>query len=184
MADEPISALPAGSPLVATDQFVIARGGANYKVTLADIIAAVGSGTTPTLAEVLAAGADAGGIEITDVGAPSAEASVGQKATSDQYVFNVQSGAAYTLVLTDQGKTVSLTNAGAVTVTVPPNSSVAFPVGAVVLLRQFGGTVTVAPGVGVTVDSRGELMSLAGARAWATLVKVGTDAWDLFGDLA
>jgi hypothetical protein len=44
MADTKISALPSGAPALATDETVIARGGANYKLTVANIAAYIGSG--------------------------------------------------------------------------------------------------------------------------------------------
>lgn len=48
MADTKISALPSGAPALATDETVIARGGANYKLTVANIAAYVGGGGTVT----------------------------------------------------------------------------------------------------------------------------------------
>lgn len=44
MADTKISALPSGAPALATDETVIARGGANYKLTVANIAAYIGGG--------------------------------------------------------------------------------------------------------------------------------------------
>ena len=41
----------------------------------------------------------------------------------------MQTGTAYTLVLADAFKLVAMNNAAANTLTVPPNSSVAFPIG-------------------------------------------------------
>jgi hypothetical protein len=41
MADTKISALPSGAPALATDETVIARGGANYKLTLTNIAASM-----------------------------------------------------------------------------------------------------------------------------------------------
>src|SRR5215216_1125627 len=65
---------------------------------------------------------------------------------------NTQAGAAYTLVLADAGKAVETTSAAAVEVTVPPNASVAFPVGAALAVTQVGaGALTVAAGAGVTL---------------------------------
>lgn len=99
-------------------------------------------------------------------------------------VANTQT-ASYTLVLADAGKAVEVNSASAATVTVPPNSSVAFPAGTVVEVYQHGaGAVTVAAGVGVTIRSRGGLLALAGQYASASLRKRGTDEWVLTGDLA
>lgn len=92
--------------------------------------------------------------------------------------------ASYTLALTDLGSAVSIANASANTLTVPTNASVAFPVGTWVLVRQGGAGQTVVAGAsGVTVNSRGNLLALNGQYAWARLVKVATDTWDISGDL-
>lgn len=99
--------------------------------------------------------------------------------------INAQTGTAYTLVLGDADNVVELTNAAAITLTIPPNSSVAFPIGTAVELHQGGaGTVTVAPGSGVTLISRGSLDDLAGQHAVGAIRKVATDTWRLTGDLA
>jgi hypothetical protein len=102
----------------------------------------------------------------------------------DKPPLNPQAGTAYTLVLADLGKIVSLSNAAAVTVTVPTNAAVAFPVGAQVLFRQAGaGQVTVAAAGGVTLNARGAAFKTAGQYAYATLIKVATDSWELTGDI-
>ena len=98
--------------------------------------------------------------------------------------INAQTGTTYTLVLTDAAKLVTLTNAAAVTLTVPTNTSVAFPVGTHVDWAQLGaGQVTVAPAGGVTVNATPTLKARAQYDA-ATLVKLATDTWLLVGDLA
>ncbi len=99
-------------------------------------------------------------------------------------VINSQSGTSYTLVLGDAGKTILCTNASAVTLTVPTNASVAFPVGTVVSLYQMGaGQVTVAGAGGVTLNSRGGALKTAGQYAPAALLKTATDVWVLSGDV-
>jgi hypothetical protein len=98
--------------------------------------------------------------------------------------LNAQS-ASYTLAITDAGQLVGISNASANTLTVPPNSSVPFAIGTMILVRQVGaGTTTVTAGAGVTIHSRGALVALAGQYAYATLVKVASDTWDLTGDIA
>ena len=58
--------------------------------------------------------------------------------------INAQTGTSYTLVLSDEGKLVTLTSATAVTLTIPTNASVAFPIGTQIDLSQDGaGAVTV-----------------------------------------
>lgn len=99
--------------------------------------------------------------------------------------INSQTGTSYTFVLSDSGKWFRFSNASAVTVTVPPHSSVAFDVG-----TQFdgiaGGTgaVSFAAGSGVTINSFLSNKKLAGQYAGFTLVQSDTiDTWDLVGNL-
>ncbi len=97
--------------------------------------------------------------------------------------LNAQTGTTYTLVLTDNGRLVTLSNAAAITLTVPLNSSVAFATGAVINLQQIGaGQVTVAGASGVTVTGTGT--KLRTQYSAAALVKTGTDSWTLIGDLS
>jgi hypothetical protein len=97
--------------------------------------------------------------------------------------LNAQTNTTYTLVLTDNGKLVTLSNASAITLTVPLNSSVAFATGAVVNIQQIGaGQVTVAGAAGVTVTGTGT--KLRTQYSAAALVKTGTDSWTLIGDLS
>ena len=57
MADTKISALGSGSPAVGTDEFIIARAGANYKLTGTNLLALVtGTANTFTAAQTLASG--------------------------------------------------------------------------------------------------------------------------------
>lgn len=101
----------------------------------------------------------------------------------DNLTLNAQTGTTYTLVLTDAHKVVTLSNASAITLTVPPNSSVAFETGDQVNLLQLGaGQVTVAAGSGVTLRAQGTRVKLNGQYALGTLVKIGTDEWVLVGN--
>jgi hypothetical protein len=97
--------------------------------------------------------------------------------------LNAQTGTTYTLVLTDNGRLVTLSNAAAITLTVPTNASVAFATGAVINIQQIGaGQVTVAGAGGVTVTGTGT--KLRTQYSAAALVKTGTDSWTLIGDLS
>ena len=92
---------------------------------------------------------------------------------------------ARTLALSDIGAYIKTGNAAATTITVPPNSTVSWPQGAeIVIIQSNTGTVTIAPGAGVTLNSLDSLTDLAGRNAVVTLKRVGTDSWDLFGALA
>jgi len=96
---------------------------------------------------------------------------------------NVQTGTTYTLVLADAFKMVAMNNAAANTLTVPPNSSVAFPVGTRIDLSQDGaGQTTIAAGSGVTIRTP-ETLKIRKRYGKATLIKRATDTWDLEGNL-
>jgi hypothetical protein len=97
---------------------------------------------------------------------------------------NTQTGN-YTLALADAGKTVEQNLGTATTVTVPPNSSVAFPIGTIIEVARYGaGTVAIAAGAGVTIRSRGGLLSIGNQYGAVSLRKRATDEWVLVGDLA
>lgn len=102
--------------------------------------------------------------------------------------INSQTGTSYTTVLADNGKLVTLTNAAAIAVTIPPNSSVTYPVGAQINMAQLGaGQVTVSGGSGVTIVSTGATAATPKARAqYSTLtaVQTSTDNWLVMGDIS
>jgi hypothetical protein len=89
----------------------------------------------------------------------------------------------YTMALSDTGEVIEFDSALPVTVNVPPTSLVAFPVGAVLSVCQYGvGTLTVAAGAGVTIRTASSLTTRA-QYSEASLRKRGTDEWVLSGDL-
>jgi hypothetical protein len=92
--------------------------------------------------------------------------------------------ASYTLVLADKDKVVEMNVASANNLTVPLNSSVAYPVGTQINLVQTGaGQTTVVATVGVTINTATTL-KLRTQWSTATLIKRNTDTWVLLGDLA
>lgn len=96
--------------------------------------------------------------------------------------INTQSGTSYTLVLTDANKIVEMNNASANTLTVPPNSSVAFGLKSIIKVVQLGaGVTTIQAGSGVTINSNGGIMTLAGQYKSVTLYKRGTNEWVMEG---
>jgi hypothetical protein len=67
--------------------------------------------------------------------------------------LNAQTGTSYTLVVGDAGKTITLSNAAAVAVTLPQDSVATLPTGAVVTFYNLGaGTVTISQGTGATLQ--------------------------------
>lgn len=96
--------------------------------------------------------------------------------------INTQTGTSYTLVISDAGKLITLDNGAAITLTVPTNASVAFPIGTHIDLAQLGaGQVTIG-GSGVTFRAKNG-QKLSGQYAGASIVKIGTDTWLCVGDL-
>ena len=102
--------------------------------------------------------------------------------------INAQTGTSYTTVLGDNGDLITLSNASAITATIPPNSSVPYPVGAQLNFVQFGvGQVTFTQGAGVTIVSTGATASAPKTRARyssATAIQTSTDTWLVAGDIA
>lgn len=90
-----------------------------------------------------------------------------------------------TLPLNTRGKHVRHIGAGSHTFTVPPNSSIAFPVGSTVTISTDGSAgLSIAPGSGVTIVWAG--VGSTGSRtlstnSLATVTKVDTDGWFITG---
>lgn len=143
---------------------------------------------TFTISATLPAATSIGNVSSTEIsyldGASSnIQAQLNDTTTLD-YAFNGQTDTTYTLALTDNYGIVTLTNASPITLTVPPNSSVAFPVGANITIIALGaGQVTVAEGSGVTIRSAGSALKLTEQYSTATLIKIATDTWLLVGDI-
>ena len=99
--------------------------------------------------------------------------------------INAQTGTTYTFVLADAGKMVTSSNGSAQTLTVPPNSSIAYATGTQIIVQAIGsGTATLAEGSGVTINSKDSNKDIDGQYAAATLIKTATDTWSLIGALA
>jgi hypothetical protein len=100
---------------------------------------------------------------------------------------NPQTGTTYTLALADNGKLVTLANASPVAVTIPLNSSVALPVGAVIMMAAYdAGAVTISGAGGVTVVSNGSTPASPVIRAqYSSVGAIQTSAnnWLVVGDL-
>ena len=113
----------------------------------------------------------------------------GSVSPSTALSLNAQTGTTYTFVLTDANNTlVTASNASAQTYTIPPNSSVAYPVGAQLNIIQIGaGQVSFAQGAGVTIASNGGTATAPKLRTQyssASAIKVATDTWYVVGDIS
>ena len=99
---------------------------------------------------------------------------------------NESSGTTYTFVLADRGQFLRVgdetNNTSANSITVPPNSSVAFPIGCQIQVACMGGEITMVAGSGVTLRYTPGL-KLRAQFSTCTCIKIATDEWILIGDL-
>lgn len=102
--------------------------------------------------------------------------------------INSQTGTSYTTVLADNGKLVTQSNSSAITTTIAPFGSVAYPTGAQINFTQLGtGQLTIQGGSGVTVVSTGATPSAPKTRnqySSATAICISQDNWLVVGDIA
>jgi hypothetical protein len=116
----------------------------------------------------------------------SVEITGGTVSASAALAFNAQTGTTYTLVAADaENKLVTLSNAGAITLTVPPS---VFTAGQQINIAQIGaGQVTLAQGAGVTITSTGATSSAPKLRAQnssATVICTASNTFLVVGDLS
>jgi hypothetical protein len=106
-------------------------------------------------------------------------------AKTNKLIVTNRQTASYTLVLGDADKLVEMNVGSANNLTVPLNSSVAFATGTQILLAQYGaGQTTIVATSGVTIRSNGAKLKLNAQYSGATLIKIDTNEWYLFGDIA
>lgn len=93
---------------------------------------------------------------------------------------NAQTGTTYTLALTDRDNLVTLNNASPITLTIPANATVAFPVGTEIIVTGIGaGLVTVAAAGGVTINNPTNASLVLARYMVARLVKTGGNTWQV-----
>jgi hypothetical protein len=96
--------------------------------------------------------------------------------------INAQTGS-YTPVLTDASKLITMNSSSATNITIPLNSSVAFPIGTQILISCIGsGKSTIVATSGVTIYSKGSVLGIT-VLGDAELIKIGTNTWKLIGSL-
>ena len=112
--------------------------------------------------------------------ATSAQGTTADNALQARGAVNAQTGTTYTLVIGDEYLDgVRMTNASANTLTIPPNSAVAFPVGTKVFITQGGaGSTTIAAGTGVTINAPSTVTLAIGEQYESRVCqKISTDTW-------
>ena len=93
--------------------------------------------------------------------------------------------ASYALAIADRGKLVEMNVATANNLTIPLDSSVAFPIGTEIEIAQYGaGQTTIVGAVGVTIRSASGNLKIASQYVAVSLIKIGTNEWYCFGNLS
>jgi hypothetical protein len=107
--------------------------------------------------------------------------------TTTTYVDVVsETGAAHTFALSDAGKYIHCTGAaGNVTITMPSDSTTAFPIGTQMLFScpHASNKITFAAGSSAAVTSLDDNLTLKGPDGVAAVLKWTTNSWLLFGPL-
>jgi hypothetical protein len=158
-----IAGTPAGSPTAPATPL--------NSISLATI--AVGAGVTSIL-----------NANITDT---RVDVTTNLPAPSLNFGVNTQTGTTYTTVLADNGKLVTQSNASSIVTTIPPNSSVDYPVGAQITFSRYGaGSLTIQGGAGVTIVSTGATAAQPTLRATystCTAIQTTNNNWLVVGDI-
>lgn len=179
-AIETTPSTPAASAVSFTPTGTVAA--TNVQAAIAEVASEAGSASTVSFTPT-------GTIAATDVQAAIAEvaseAAVSSAVFEQAQTVNAQTGTTYTLVASDAGKLVTLSNASAVTLTVPQDSAATWTVGVYCDLYALGaGQVTVVAGTGATLRVSGLTAKSRAQYARLGLQKVSANTWSLFGDLA
>ena len=94
------------------------------------------------------------------------------------------SGTTRTPALTDASAYILCTHGSGMTITLPQDSAVAFPVGTnIVFERNGAGTLTFAAGTGATVNAKGGTLTCADRYTTVAAVKIAADTWTIFGNI-
>jgi len=142
----------------------------------------LGSTTSANLAAVVTDETGSGALVFATSPSLTTPTVSGASITGSKFTIglNAQTGTTYTLVATDQDKLVTLSNAGAITLTVP---AAIFSAGAVINIQQIGaGQVTVAGDGTSTVTGTGT--KLRAQYSAASIVCTASNTFTLIGDIA
>lgn len=176
---EIVAVVQSGNSRRTTAQAIADLGGglSNPMTTAGDVIVGGASGTP----ERLAVGTE--GYVLTVVsGTPAWVASAGGASWP---AVTASASTSIVLGLTDAGDYLRTTAASAVSIEVPPQSSVSWATDTEIHIEQAGeGAVSIVAGSGVTINHLAtRSMVIEGRYGVVTLKRVGTNTWTLFGAL-
>jgi hypothetical protein len=94
------------------------------------------------------------------------------------------SNSTYSMNLSDDSKTVFLSNSNEIIVSVPSDATNNFPIGAKInFVQALDGPLRFSPEGAVSLVSRSSFRRITSRWGHATLMKRGSDSWILYGDL-
>lgn len=117
-----------------------------------------------------------GGSEITDLSITEVKELLGDDTLIETITVGTRA-----LLLTDKNK--NLQNDGDCTITIPTNASVAFPIGTQIFFTKKAESLNFVASAGVTINSVDNLLEMGRINCGASLLKIGTDEWNLIGEL-
>lgn len=117
-----------------------------------------------------------GGSQIEDLSASQVKEILGDDTLIETITVGTRS-----LVLTDRNK--NLENNVDCTITVPTNASVEFPIGTQIFFTKKFESMDFVADTGVTINSVDSLLGMGRLNCGASLLKIGTDEWNLIGEL-
>ena len=172
-----------------TDKWEFTNDGTNYSVIApTDSPTFTGTVTIPAGASIsgfapLASPTFTGTVTVAASGVAFTDGTQTKEGVPSQTPI-IQKTASYTLsALTERDDLIEMNSASALTLTIPPASSVDYPIGTSLDILQTGaGQVTIAAGAGVTVNATPGL-KLRTQWSSATLFKRAANTWVVFGDL-
>lgn len=89
-----------------------------------------------------------------------------------------------TLALTDNGYMQKCTNTSSINITIPANTSVAFPIGTEITITQYSsGDVVIVADTNVTIRSASNYLKIGTQYGSAVIKKIATNEWLLVGNL-
>ena len=118
-----------------------------------------------------------GGSEITDLSVTEVKDLLGD----DTLIETIILSNSRALLLTDKNK--NLENSADITITIPTNASVEFPIGTQIFFTKKAETLDFVASGGVTINSVDSLLEMGRINCGASLLKIGTDEWNLIGEL-